>query len=132
MRKPTTSLRSAPLLLAALTGGLTAQAATTAPQGFVNLMPGRDLAGWWGLSTENPAVWQKLTPDALRQKREASRADIRKHWTVVGDELHNDGHGLFLTTERDYADFELRIEYRTVAKADSGVYLRGIPQVQIW
>jgi hypothetical protein len=26
----------------------------------------------------------------------------------------------------------LRLEYRTVAKADSGIYLRGVPQVQIW
>ncbi len=26
----------------------------------------------------------------------------------------------------------MRLEYRTVAKADSGIYLRGTPQVQIW
>jgi len=26
----------------------------------------------------------------------------------------------------------LRLEYRTVPKADSGIYLRGVPQVQIW
>ena len=32
----------------------------------------------------------------------------------------------------DYGDIELRLEYRTVAKADSGIYLRGTPQVQIW
>ena len=26
----------------------------------------------------------------------------------------------------------MRLDYKTVAKADSGIYLRGIPQVQIW
>ena len=46
--------------------------------------------------------------------------------------LVNDGKGLFLSTEKNYGDFELKLEYKTVAGADSGIYLRGIPQVQIW
>ena len=44
----------------------------------------------------------------------------------------NDGNGPYATTEREYGDIELLVEYRTVAKADSGIYLRGNPQVQIW
>ena len=40
--------------------------------------------------------------------------------------------GKYATTEKDYGDFELLLEYRTVPKADSGIYLRGCPQVQIW
>ncbi|MGH7955884.1 MAG: 3-keto-disaccharide hydrolase, partial [Opitutaceae bacterium] len=28
--------------------------------------------------------------------------------------------------------FELLLEYKTVAGADSGIYLRGAPQIQIW
>ncbi|MBM3848526.1 MAG: DUF1080 domain-containing protein, partial [Verrucomicrobia bacterium] len=56
----------------------------------------------------------------------------KPHWTVEGDELVNDGHGAYATTEKDYGDFELLLEYKTVAKADSGIYLRGVPQVQIW
>ena len=47
-------------------------------------------------------------------------------------ELVNDGQGAYATTEKDYGDFELLVEYRTVPKADSGIYLRGCPQVQIW
>src|SRR5262249_11468787 len=35
-------------------------------------------------------------------------------------------------TEAEFGDIEWRIEYRTVPKADSGIYLRGTPQVQIW
>ncbi len=44
----------------------------------------------------------------------------------------NDGEGLYLTTDKYYGDFELLIDYRTVPLADSGIYLRGCPQVQIW
>ena len=43
-----------------------------------------------------------------------------------------DGHGLYLTTDKDYGDFELMLEYQALPMGDSGVYLRGTPQVQIW
>src|SRR5262249_48120508 len=33
---------------------------------------------------------------------------------------------------KDYGDFELLVEYKTVPLADSGIYLHGVPQVQIW
>ena len=65
-------------------------------------------------------------------KRESDSENMRKHWSVENGELVNDGHGAYLTTDRDYGDIELLIEYKTVADADSGVYLRGSPQVQIW
>ncbi len=102
------------------------------PPGFEPLFNGRDLTGWWGLGTEDPAAWMALSPEALARKKAESLEDIRRHWSVEGDELVNDGHGLYLTTEKNYGDFELLLEYRTVAGADSGIYLRGIPQVQIW
>jgi hypothetical protein len=54
------------------------------------------------------------------------------HWKAGGGELVNDGHGTFLTTERNYGDIELLLDCKTVAGADSGIYLRGSPQVQIW
>lgn len=102
------------------------------PEGFTALFNGSDLAGWWGLKTENPAKWMALSPEKLAAKKKKSLADIKVHWRVEGDELVNDGKGLFLATDKNYGDFELRLEYKTVAKADSGVYLRGVPQVQIW
>ncbi len=58
--------------------------------------------------------------------------DVKKHWTVDAGELVNDGHGPFLVTNDDYTDFELMLEYKTVPRADSGIYLKGSPQVQIW
>jgi hypothetical protein len=110
-----------------------AEAGVTAPpKGFVALFNGKDLSGWHGRGTENPRPWTALAPEELKQKQESTRADIRKHWSVEKGVLVNDGHGKYLTTDRDYGDFELLVDYKTVAKADSGIYLRGIPQVQIW
>src|SRR4029077_7768526 len=59
-------------------------------------------------------------------------ADAKKHWTVEKGELVNDGLGAYLTTDKAFGDIELLIDYKTVPKADSGIYLRGTPQVQIW
>jgi hypothetical protein len=120
------------IMVAALALNPAAVTASAPPPGFQSLFNGRDLSGWWGLGTEDPARWQALSPSELGRKKEASLADIRRHWRVEGDELVNDGEGLYLTTEEDYGDFELLIDYRTVPGADSGIYLRGIPQVQIW
>ena len=102
------------------------------PEGFTAIFNGKDLTGWRGASTENPLDRLKLDAKARAEKDKASVADIEKHWSVQNGELVNDGQGLYLTTVKDYGDFELRLEYKTVPKADSGIYLRGIPQVQIW
>ncbi len=107
-------------------------AAANLPEGFTAIFNGKDLSGWWGLKTEDPAKWMALSPDELAKKREASLEDIRQHWTVENGELVNDGFGLYLSTDKNYGDFELLIDYKTVPNADSGIYLRGIPQVQIW
>lgn len=117
---------------AALTMLIPAIRAAAPPQGFTPLFNGRDLGGWWGLGTEDPARWQALPAADLSAKKAASLRNIQRHWRVEGDELVNDGEGLYLTTEKEFGDFELLLEYRTVAGADSGIYLRGIPQVQIW
>lgn len=100
--------------------------------GALPLFDGRSLTGWWGAETENPRGYQALAPEELAAKKARSRTDIEQHWRVENGELVNDGHGSYLTTQQDYADFELWLEYKTVALADSGVYLRGCPQVQIW
>ncbi|HAD20874.1 MAG TPA: DUF1080 domain-containing protein, partial [Opitutae bacterium] len=102
------------------------------PSGFVSLFNEENLDGWWGAKTEDPDKWMSLSTDEFQKKWEASQIDIHKHWSVENGELVNDGKGLFLTTDKNYGDFELLLEYKTVAGADSGIYLRGIPQIQIW
>lgn len=120
------------LVLAICSVSNIATASNRPPDGFRALFNGEDLTGWWGAATEDPREWMALPADELNAKREGSLADIRKHWSVEGDELVNGGEGLYLTSEEFFGDYELLIEYRTVALADSGIYLKGCPQVQIW
>ena len=103
-----------------------------APSGFTALFNGSNLDHWWGASTEDPRKYMALMPDAFQKKHEASLDDVRQHWSVQNGELVNDGKGLFLTTDKYYGNFELLVDYKTVPRADSGIYLRGCPQVQIW
>ena len=119
-------------LLTFIAGMTFLHAGPKAPEGFKPLFNEKDLTGWWGLGTEDPAKWKALPADKLAAKKKKSLADINKHWSVEGNELVNDGKGLYLTTDKDYKDFVLLLEYKTVAKADSGIYLRAVPQVQIW
>ena len=106
--------------------------AGTPPEGFTALFNEKNLSGWWGLKTEDPVKWKALSAEKLAEKKAASLKDIAQHWSVAGEELVNDGHGLYLSTQKNYGDFEFLVDYKTVPKADSGIYLRGIPQVQIW
>jgi hypothetical protein len=103
-----------------------------APKGFTALFDGADLKGWWGATTEDPRKYMALSPEDFNAKHDASLEDIHKHWSVQNGELVNDGEGLYLTTDKNYGDFELFVDYKTVPRADSGIYLRGCPQVQIW
>ena len=121
----------APLITAVLlTSTLTATADEPAPpEGFRAIFNGKDLTGWYGL---NPHVAVKLTGDKKEANLAQQRADFASNWTVENGELVNDGHGPYATTEEDFGDIELLLEYKTVAGADSGIYLRGTPQVQIW
>ena len=103
-----------------------------APKGFTSLLNGKDLSNWYGWSTRNPEQLQKMSAAEQKAYKDKSRLDIAKHWKIEGDAVVNDGHGLYLTTEREFSDYELLIDYKTVPKADSGIYLKGAPQVQIW
>ena len=124
-----TLLSAAAILAASLPQGRAAE--VNPPPGFTALFNGKDLAGWYGLNADPRKIF-KMTDQERAKFRQDSMEDVRKHWTVQGDELVNDGHGAYLTTEKDYGDYEMLIEYKTVPLADSGIYLRGNPQVQIW
>ncbi len=99
------------------------------PKGFQALFNGKDLSGWHGL---NPHQVAKLKGEKREAKLEEMRNVFADHWRIEKGELVNDGHGPYATTDKAFGDFELLLEYKTVARADSGIYLRGTPQVQIW
>ena len=90
---------------------------------------GRDLTGWYGL---NPHSGVKLEGEKKAANLKQQREEFPKHWQVDKGELLNMGTGPYATTEQEFGDIELLVEYKTVPHADSGIYLRGSPQVQIW
>jgi hypothetical protein len=102
------------------------------PKGFVALYNGVDLTGWRGGDTEDHRKYLAMPDDARAKRDELWTADMRAHWRADGKELVNDGKGRYATTVKEYGDFELLVDYKTVPLADSGIYLRGVPQVQIW
>ena len=62
-------------------------------------------------------------------------AERDMHWSVDKDkhEIVSDGQSVYLATAKDYGDFELYVDWLMVNhNGDSGIYLRGYPQVQIW
>jgi hypothetical protein len=102
------------------------------PEGFAALFNGENLDGWHGMGHFDPRKLASMSDEERAAKRATDLLDARAHWSVQNGELVNDGHGVYLTTDKEYGDIELLIDYKTVAKADSGIYLRATPQVQIW
>jgi hypothetical protein len=108
----------------------------TAPEGFTNLFNGKDLSGWHGRQGDySRYVEAKLPPEEHEKMREKWNQNMKEHWHVDADkgELVSDGHGVFLTTDKPYGDFEMWVDWLMVShNGDSGIYLRLYPQVQIW
>ena len=110
-----------------------ANAQNKAPEGFVALFDGKTLDGWRGMKGDVDPKKVAAMPEETRTAQLAAwDEDAKKHWSVQDGELVSDGHGSFLATAKDYGDVELLIDYKTWAKGDSGVYLKGTPQIQIW
>ena len=101
------------------------------PEGFVALFNGRDLAGWKGL-VGNPKSRREMSREELAKEQAKADEDMRAHWKVVDGVLCFDGKGHSLCTVKDYGDFEMLVDWKIEKGGDSGIYLRGTPQVQIW
>jgi hypothetical protein len=107
----------------------------TPPKGFVALFNGNDLSGWKGLleqPNDNPAKRARLSGEELRKLQEHADQNMYEHWKAKNGEIVFDGKGSSLCTAKDYADFELLVDWKIPPRGDSGIYVRGSPQVQIW
>lgn len=101
--------RIASLALLGIAFGALADDAKKPPQGAKPLYNGKDLDGWKNLDKQS------------------------QFWKAEGDILHYAGKGgTNLITARNYKDFEMWVDWKITKGGDSGVYLRGKPQVQIW
>jgi hypothetical protein len=124
-------LLSCPVFLFLLAPALSRADEPKPPKGFTALFNGKDLTGWHGMDFDPYKL--AAMPEAERKaKIEKQTEDAKKHWSVDKGELVNDGKGAYLTTDEEFGDIELLVEYKTVPLADSGIYLRCCPQVQIW
>jgi hypothetical protein len=123
------------LALAFASSVLSAAAPTKIEEGegrFVILFNGRDFKGWHGQETADPRKFAALSAEDKAKQLAHDAEDAKKHWRVESSEIVNDGQGVYLTTDKDYGDIELFVDFKIGPKGDSGVYLRGTPQVQIW
>ena len=103
----------------------------TPPPGFTALFNGEDLTGWKGL-VKNPKVRAQMKPEQLAEAQKKADEIMRKGWSVEDGVLVFGGRGQSLCTAKDYADFEMYVDWKIHNRGDSGIYLRGSPQVQIW
>ncbi|MCA9144314.1 MAG: DUF1080 domain-containing protein [Planctomycetales bacterium] len=121
------------ILLIALFGTQLPQTTVRAevPEGFTSLFNGKDLTGWKGL-VGNPKTRRAMSADELAAAQKTADDDMREHWSVVDGVLQFDGKGKSLCTDKDYGDVELYVDWKILEGGDSGIYLRGSPQLQIW
>lgn len=111
------------------------EAENTPPPGFVALFNGKDLSGWKGLLKrpyDNPSKRATLGANERASLQEKANESMTAHWHAENGEIVFDGKGESLCTAKDYGDFEMLVDWKIPPKGDSGIYVRGSPQVQIW
>ncbi|MCT4590081.1 MAG: DUF1080 domain-containing protein [Carboxylicivirga sp.] len=105
--------------------------AMSADKGYVSMFNGNDLSGWQGF-VANPIQKKKLSPYKLRQKQKEADKQMAENWSVKNGHIVFNGHGQNLCSVKEYGDFEMLVDWRITRHGDSGIYLRGTPQVQVW
>ena len=100
-------------------------------EGFVPMFNGKDLSGWQGL-VENPVKRAGMKPDELAKKQVEANKKMLENWSVKDGCIYFNGSGDNLCSIKEYSDFEMLVDWKITKKGDSGIYLRGSPQVQIW
>jgi hypothetical protein len=87
---------------------LPAKPGFTTMAGWTPLFDGRDLSAW----------------QVSDQQKE--------HWVVESGIIRYDGRAGTLRTKDSFKDYMLRVDFRLPRKADSGVFVRGNMQLNIW
>ena len=126
------SLLIAVLLSTLLSTSILAQEVNNPPKGFTAIFNGKDYNDWTGGLTRDPREVAALSTDKRAELDAEMKRGIDEHWHVDDGELVSDGKDPFLATKRDYGDIEMWVDWKIGPKGDSGIYLRGTPQVQIW
>jgi len=105
--------------------------------GFVSMINGKDLTGWKASLPDGRA---RMTPEQIADFVEKS-GEMCKYVWVARDNmlvyLGGNTEAMYknypnLATVQEYGDFELYLDWRIERKSDSGIYLRDMPQVNLW
>jgi len=99
--------------------------------GFVPVFNGKDLSGWQGL-VGNPLIRKNMDSKELAKKQMEANLKFPGNWSVKDGCIVFNGAGDNLCSVKQYGDFEMIVDWKITRKGDSGIYLRGSPQVQIW
>ena len=100
-------------------------------EGFYPLFNGKTLEGWQGFTTD-PVKKTKLSKEKLALMQAKANERMKQHWSAKNGLIRFKGKGENLCTVKEYKDFELYVDWKIGKEGDSGIYLRGSPQVQIW
>ncbi|MFA7173482.1 MAG: DUF1080 domain-containing protein [Kiritimatiellia bacterium] len=84
--------------------------------GPIPLLNGKDMTGWIAMNDKAPNCWS--VQDGILSNR------------VKGPDGKN-RHGANIKTDRAFTDFKLATEVRVPEKGNSGIYLRGIYEIQV-
>ncbi|PCI33312.1 MAG: hypothetical protein COB60_07775 [Flavobacteriaceae bacterium] len=101
-------------------------------KGFVAIFNGKNLDGWKGL-VKNPIARGKMTLATLLKEQQKANKQMLRDWFVKDGIIGFKGEGYNnICTIKDYGDFEMLVDWKITHGGDSGIYLRGTPQIQIW
>ena len=102
-------------------------------KGFVSMFNGKNLDGWQGMLLDgNPIKITELNDAERAKAQEEANKKMLENWSVKDGMIIFNGHGANLVSKKIYKDFEMIVDWRITKRGDSGIYLRGTPQVQIW
>ncbi|MDX1284876.1 MAG: DUF1080 domain-containing protein, partial [Draconibacterium sp.] len=102
-------------------------------KGFVSMFNGKNLDGWQGMiAGGNPIKIAKLNDKEKAKLQEEANIKMLENWSVKDGKIVFSGKGHNLVSTKNYKDFEMIVDWLITKKGDSGIYLRGTPQVQIW
>jgi hypothetical protein len=83
----------------------------------ITLFNGKDLSEWTLLNPQNPNGWS-VEGGVLMNRTHQEEGKPHKSYSN-------------LRTEKEFEDFNLKIETRTLKESNSGIYLRGIYEIQV-
>ncbi|MFV0589757.1 MAG: DUF1080 domain-containing protein [Draconibacterium sp.] len=102
-------------------------------KGFESMFNGKNLDGWQGmLLNGNPIKIAELSEAEKAKAQIEANQKMLENWSVKDGQIVFNGKGANLVSVKRYRDFEMIVDWKITKKGDSGIYLRGTPQVQIW